>query len=604
MRHIIFALPKWAMKLNRQTGEIIWSIGDFNNDFSFIGVDSLDGLSYVSGHTFYRIPGGENFLVYDNGNRSGSKSSQVHEFKLDEVNMTAELVWSWTPKQPVAGWHRGSAQRLSNGNTAIGWGGSSGKPSPAMTEVNQTGEIVYQISFVPPDVESYRALRFPFTGGASSDLVVIVEVVPDNSYEFVEGDSINTGITIKINDLTGHGYNELEVKKFNYAPLNPKFGQKAPRVIPKRMVFSNYAINSINADVLFDLETWEIKDPANTIVFFRAFEGRGAFEPLSTEYNPVTKKIKANTQNFGEFILATPDLNSIIFTPLSYMPADSSEVNRELPIIVQWNPIGYYEGFALQIAKDTAFTDLVVDVKFTQEISYVLETVDDSSNYFWRVKSFNDIGESGWSKTQTFIPVSPYLNLTMPDGGESWQRGLEYDIKWEDNLDEQIIIELYKDTTLIIIIDTTASDGSYKWEIHYTTETSSNYFIKIRSISNDTLSDLSKGAFKIQDTTQSDVLQDKTIPTEFLLIQNYPNPFNSSTVISYSIFKSSHVHLHIYDILGREVITLVNEKHPPGIHSVVWNGKDRFGNDSGSGLYFIELSTGAYRMLRKMILNQ
>jgi len=86
-------------------------------------------------------------------------------------------------------------------------------------------------------------------------------------------------------------------------------------------------------------------------------------------------------------------------------------------------------------------------------------------------------------------------------------------------------------------------------------------------------------------------------PTTFALSQNYPNPFNPSTIISYQLPKNSLVTLKIYDVLGRQVATLVNGREPAGSHSVSFNG-DRL----SSGVYFYRLVAGGYTSVRKMIL--
>jgi photosystem II stability/assembly factor-like uncharacterized protein len=91
-------------------------------------------------------------------------------------------------------------------------------------------------------------------------------------------------------------------------------------------------------------------------------------------------------------------------------------------------------------------------------------------------------------------------------------------------------------------------------------------------------------------------------PSQFKLNQNYPNPFNAQTVILYNIEKTDNATLNIYDLKGREVITLLNEKICSGSHQVVWNGKDKYGNEVSSGIYFYVLQTGLNSQVRKMIL--
>ena len=89
----------------------------------------------------------------------------------------------------------------------------------------------------------------------------------------------------------------------------------------------------------------------------------------------------------------------------------------------------------------------------------------------------------------------------------------------------------------------------------------------------------------------------KTTPDDFALMQNYPNPFNPTTGIRYQVTGHSNVRLVVYDILGREVAVLVNERNVPGSYEVRFNGAKL-----SSGVYFYELTAGAKRLVRSMIL--
>ena len=86
-------------------------------------------------------------------------------------------------------------------------------------------------------------------------------------------------------------------------------------------------------------------------------------------------------------------------------------------------------------------------------------------------------------------------------------------------------------------------------------------------------------------------------PSIFRLFQNYPNPFNPSTKIKYSIPKAENVTLKIYDILGRQIKTLVNEEKPAGKYSVEFNG-----SSLPSGVYFYQIKAGNYIKTKKMLL--
>lgn len=91
-------------------------------------------------------------------------------------------------------------------------------------------------------------------------------------------------------------------------------------------------------------------------------------------------------------------------------------------------------------------------------------------------------------------------------------------------------------------------------------------------------------------------------PARFELEANYPNPFNPSTTIKYSLSATSNVKLVVYDVLGREVRTLVNGNMPAGSQSVQWDGRDAKGNTVGSGVYFYKLTAGSFVSTKKMMM--
>ena len=89
------------------------------------------------------------------------------------------------------------------------------------------------------------------------------------------------------------------------------------------------------------------------------------------------------------------------------------------------------------------------------------------------------------------------------------------------------------------------------------------------------------------------------IPAEYTLSQNYPNPFNPVTTINYSIPKSGFVSLKVFDILGKEVITLVNGNAPAGNYSVEFHS-----GNLASGLYFYKMNSGNFSATKKLIITK
>lgn len=107
-----------------------------------------------------------------------------------------------------------------------------------------------------------------------------------------------------------------------------------------------------------------------------------------------------------------------------------------------------------------------------------------------------------------------------------------------------------------------------------------------------------QGFWYLQNTTLTGVnSRPAGVAKKFMLYQNYPNPFNPTTVISYQLSAISDVTLKVYDILGREVATLVNQKQSAGKYSVTFNG-----NALPSGVYFYRLVAGNDMAVKKLLL--
>ena len=100
----------------------------------------------------------------------------------------------------------------------------------------------------------------------------------------------------------------------------------------------------------------------------------------------------------------------------------------------------------------------------------------------------------------------------------------------------------------------------------------------------------------------TDVKEENEIPSEFVLNQNFPNPFNPETTISYKVPAASNVSLKVYDVLGREVATLVDEFKQPGNYQVKFNVETRHGASLPSGVYFYRLQAGNFQASKKFVL--
>jgi flagellar hook assembly protein FlgD len=93
-----------------------------------------------------------------------------------------------------------------------------------------------------------------------------------------------------------------------------------------------------------------------------------------------------------------------------------------------------------------------------------------------------------------------------------------------------------------------------------------------------------------------------SLPEVFAIHQNYPNPFNPVTTLRYELPENNLVNITIYDILGREVRTMVNTTQDAGYKSVIWNATNDYGKPVSAGVYLYQIQAGDFIQTKKMVL--
>jgi len=515
-----------VQKINRQTGDVMWRLGGFGNQFTFVGENPQVAAAHFSGHCLTRLANGH-IMIFCNADQQATRSSKIYEYSLDEVHKVATLVWTYSPAAPHYSWHAGSAQRLPNGNTFIGWGGGNIIPGiggttnaqvPACTEVTSSGRVVFEMNFSDPLVASYRAFRFPYPTSSQSDQVVVPELATGNSYDF--GD---TGVSLQVN-AGGGGYNSVAVTRAPYAPVSPLFNGKAPRALPVRVQLASSAISTLDATLSFDVVSFNFANPSGITVYYRAVSGQGVFLAQTNSYNPVTGKLSAEvimtaqSGQLGEFLFGYADVSEVpyppildavqnypgiqqleVIAPLKAAPNELDSVNQTLPVWLSWSPKGFAASYQLQIATTPDFASPVVDVPYQVDAFYVWNDAAPGTTYYYRVNTSNDGGASDWA-TNSFQAAAPFVQIKTPNGGEAWRRGLSYFVQWNDDLAENVNIDLYKGGVFLGNLATNiASSGAYKWAIPPSLIAGSDYSFKITSVAQPTLFALSASTFSVVD---------------------------------------------------------------------------------------------------------
>ncbi len=318
------------------------------------------------------------------------------------------------------------------------------------------------------------------------------------------------------------------------------------------------------------------------------FENQGSISglKLSVEYG---NKI-VETSKFCDFVSSDSKINGLLLPPSTVVKAYAF-VNGKL-VLCGETTVSEYGSFSLRVYGDDENTEYIEGPTANGEKVYF--TINDMPANI--EKGDNTFEELGSKNITLYIPVEVVapMNVTAEDLADEPKIKVTWDAVDDVNLKEYKVYrkvnggdaEFLTTTTETEYLDANIEDGQ-KYE----------YGVSAVNIYG-TESDISWSS----EVTAVDVVENTNINKKFDLGQNYPNPFNSMTVIPFSLNESKKVSIKIYNVLGQEVRTLVNNKiFDSGSHKVTWNGKDNNGKSVPTGVYYYRLESKDNVMIKKMI---
>ncbi len=295
------------------------------------------------------------------------------------------------------------------------------------------------------------------------------------------------------------------------------------------------------------------------------------------------------------FTIMTPPARTTLL-----LPANSAINVVSDSLVFVWRPVPGAASYNLQVStvSTTSTYNGITDT------TYMVRNLAKLTNYTWKVEAINAGGTSYYTGTFGFTtiiaappapaPVLPAASATGVSRNPSfkWNPALsanKYRLQVAlDNGFTTILLDTvrFEDTTLTAA-NQLLSNGDFYWRV---------YAGNIGGYGTASVT-------RIFTTGTTSVEEPGPIPTVFSLAQNYPNPFNPSTTIRYAVPKSAQVKITLFDILGREVTTLVNGIQEPGLHQVEWRALN-----VSTGVYFYRMEAhaldgvGTFTEVKKLLL--
>jgi len=239
------------------------------------------------------------------------------------------------------------------------------------------------------------------------------------------------------------------------------------------------------------------------------------------------------------------------------------------------------------------------------------DSLTDNSLFEWRVEARDEFDSTSMSDTSYFytdaFPEPPLaFNTVEPQNDQTvlsdtvlfiWNRTIDpdpldevwyklaYTTDWTDS-STYMYIDVGLDTSAILYLD---MNTEYFWQVSALDNDGLTTFSDENQVNRLIIGILSIG-------------EEGLIPELFALHQNYPNPFNPITTIQYDLPVASNVQIVIYDLLGRQISTLVNRVEESGYKQIIWNANNTNGQPIGAGVYFYQIRSGEFVQTKKMIL--
>ena len=310
---------------------------------------------------------------------------------------------------------------------------------------------------------------------------------------------------------------------------------------------------------------------------------------------PVYFAVTALDRNSNESLPTAAIMVSAPATATLASPANGAIIGSG-EVTLRWNYPRDAAFYQLQVARDSSFTVLLVNVIGLVDTFKVISGLEGQTTYYWRVQASNAGGISAFSAKNYFTTGFPAVASQVSPLNNIRDVALDPTLVWRtargaSAYQLQVASNALFDASALVYDIGNLADTTYKTA---QLEINKFYFWRVRARNAAGESNWSvTWRFKTIETTGVDGRP--AVPATFALYQNYPNPFNPVTTILFELPKPGMAQLIIYDNLGQEVATLLNEVRPAGRQEVSF-----YAYDFPSGIYYYRLRFDGQVLTRRM----
>jgi hypothetical protein len=299
-------------------------------------------------------------------------------------------------------------------------------------------------------------------------------------------------------------------------------------------------------------------------------------------------QVKNTTGTSGPWSEVWNFITYISQTTMPELVSAAPTQNRQGYITFRWKKANYASQYILQLSHVQSFASIFMADSTTSDTVKTLGTFYEGRKDYWRVKAKNVAGSSPWNESSFTLLYAP-TDLVLQRSATK-----EITLSWKDNASSEngyVIERTESPQTSFTILDTLKGSGNEYADKKV--EQAQTYTYRIKAYNDFGESEYSNEAslFLVG------VEEEGGIPMEYSMSQNYPNPFNPTTKFKFALPQRSLTKLTIYDLLGREVQTMLNKELEAGYHEINFDA-----SNFPSGVYYYRIQSGDFVQTKKMIL--